>query len=206
MRALQSICVATTLNSLVLKALIFHLIIVKLVNTNFIQSLPKLLRKHAVMDLVCAMGECHTAWGSKKPRVIRVMCNILHPASDPLGKASDSRAMMTYPEMAAVIPAAGCLPHLSFGSVHSHWEGGSAVWEAAVEPARFTDPIIWTEELAPALLNAPSCNLQRFNYCHTSSWAVLKQGQGLEVKMGTPRAIRCHPYSSARYPDWGWGL
>lgn len=47
--------------SLVLKALIFHLIIVKLVNTNFIQSLPKLLRKHAVMDLVCARGECHTS-------------------------------------------------------------------------------------------------------------------------------------------------
>lgn len=41
------------------------------------------------------------------------MCNILHPASDPLCKASDSQAMMTYLEMAAVIPAAGCLPHLS---------------------------------------------------------------------------------------------
>lgn len=74
----------------------------------------------------------------KKPqRVIRAMCNILHPASDPLCKASDSWAMMTYLEMAAMIPAAGCLPHLSLGSFHSCCEGGSAVWEAAVEPARF---------------------------------------------------------------------
>ena len=67
------------------------------------------------------------------------MCNILHPASDPLCKASDSRAMMTYPEMAAVIPASGCLPHLSLGSFRSHCDGGSAVWEAAVEPAQFAD-------------------------------------------------------------------
>lgn len=102
MRALQTIRVATTLNSLLLKALIFHLIIVKLVNTNFIQTLPKLLRKHAVMDLVSAMGECHTSWAQINPttRAIRVMCNILHPASDPLCEASDSRARMTYPELA----------------------------------------------------------------------------------------------------------
>lgn len=72
MRALQSIRVAATLNSLVLKALIFHLIIVKLVNTNFIQSLPKLLRKHAVMDLVSAMGECHTSWGWKPPELLEL--------------------------------------------------------------------------------------------------------------------------------------
>lgn len=78
MRALQSIRVATTLNSLVLKALIFHLIIVKLVNTNFIQSLPKLLRKHAVMDLVCAMGKCHTSWGSKNPRELLELCVIFY--------------------------------------------------------------------------------------------------------------------------------
>lgn len=78
MRALQSIRVATTLNSLVLRALIFHLIIVKLVNTNFIQSLPKLLRKHAVMDLVCAMGECHTSWGSKKTPELLELCVIFY--------------------------------------------------------------------------------------------------------------------------------
>lgn len=66
------------------------------------------------------------------------MCNILHPW-DPLCEASDSRAGLTYPETAAAIPAAGCLPHLSLGSFHSRCDGGSAVWKAAVEPARFTD-------------------------------------------------------------------
>lgn len=75
----------------------------------------------------------------KNPRAIRAMCNILHPASDPLCKASDSRARMTYPEMAVAIPAAGCLPHLSLGSFHPCCEGGSAVLEAAVEPARFAE-------------------------------------------------------------------
>lgn len=63
----------------------------------------------------------------KNPRVIRVMCDILHPTSDPLCKASDSQAMMTYLEMAAVIPAAGCLPHLSLGSFHSSCEDVSAL-------------------------------------------------------------------------------
>lgn len=67
------------------------------------------------------------------------MCNILHPVLDPVYKSFDSRAMMTYPGMAAVIPAAGCLPHLSLGSVHSRCEGGSALWKAAVEPAQFSD-------------------------------------------------------------------
>lgn len=67
------------------------------------------------------------------------MCNILHPVLDPVCKSFDSRAMMIYPGMAAVVPAAGCLLHLSLGSVHSCCEGGSALWEAAVEPAQFPD-------------------------------------------------------------------
>lgn len=91
------------------------------------------------MDLACATGECHTSWGWKTPRVIRAMCNILHPVLDPVCKSFDSRAMMIYPGMAAVVPAAGCLLHLSLGSVHSCCEGGSALWEAAVEPAQFPD-------------------------------------------------------------------
>lgn len=91
------------------------------------------------MDLVCATGERHTSWGSKTPRVIRAMCNILHPVLDPVCKSFDSWAMMTYPGMAAVIPATGCLPHLSLGSVRLSCEGGSALWEAAVEPAQFSD-------------------------------------------------------------------
>lgn len=67
------------------------------------------------------------------------MCNILHPVLDPVCKPFDSQAVMSYPGMAAVIPAAGCLPHLSLGSVRSRCEGGSAPWEAAVEPAQSSD-------------------------------------------------------------------
>lgn len=75
----------------------------------------------------------------KTPRVIRAMCNILHPVLDPVCKSFDSQAMMTYPGMAAAIPAPGCLPHLSLGSVRSRSGSGSALWEAAVEPAQFSD-------------------------------------------------------------------
>lgn len=75
---------------------------------------------------------------------------------------------------------------------------GGSCWDSTV-----CTPAILIEKLAPALapFHTPSCNLQWFSSCHTSSWGVSKQGQGSEVKMGTPTAIPDHSYSSARYPQ-----